>query len=219
VDREETATTKKHLPENISITSLFIDTEDSFPDDLISKEYTHIIHTGSALSINKDAPFTQKAVEYIRQAKDKGVSQMGICYGHQLVVRALIGKEAVRSSPNGFEAGWGQVSFSPKAMDLFNVKEIEKVWQHHFDEVVQLPEGSILLATNPHTKVQAYLNFEHHLLGTQFHPEFNKIDGNQYFIKDRKFIEKNNYNVDEIIKSGPTFDVANTFFDFFLNAI
>jgi len=91
------------------------------------------------------------------------------------------------------------------------------VWQHHFDEVIELPKGSYLLGTNPHSRVQAYINTEQHLLGTQFHPEFDETDGNQYFIKDREFIEKNNYLVDEIVKSGPTFNVGKTFFNFFLN--
>ncbi len=219
VDRKETALVKKWLPDNAEVSSYFIDTENSFPDDLITMGYTHIIHTGSALSINQEAPFTKKTVEYIQKSREIDVAQMGICYGHQLICRSLIGINAVRSSPHGFEAGWEQVSFSPEAIKLFNINESERVWQHHFDEVTQLPEGSILLATNPHTEIQAYMNTKHRLLGTQFHPEFDKLDGDQYYIHDRAFIEKNNYHVDEIVRFGPTFNVGKTFFDYFLNNI
>ncbi len=219
VDRQETAVIKKWLPRDVNISSYFIDTKDSFPADLLSVGYTHVIHTGSALCINKTAPFTHKAINFIQQARNTGIAQMGICYGHQLMCRALLEQKAIQASPNGFEAGWKKVSFSPEARQLFNVKESERVWQHHFDEVIQLPVGSILLATNPHTKVQAYMNVEYRLLGTQFHPEFDKIDGDQYFIHDREFIEKNNYQVNDIVKLGPTFNVGKTFFNYFLNTI
>ncbi len=106
VDRLETPTIKACLPEDAQVASLFIDTEESFPDDLIEKDFTHIIHTGSALSINATAPFTHKAEKFIRETRDRGVPQMGICYGHQLVCRALVGIHAVRPAPDGFEVGW-----------------------------------------------------------------------------------------------------------------
>jgi len=216
-DQFETPVIKKWLP--ASVTALFIDTEQSFPDNLIQKKFTHIIHTGSTLSVTEEAPFTKKAEKYIRTARDKGLAQMGICYGHQLVCKALAGDYAVRSSPNGLEAGWGDVKFTDNAQKLFKIKKIEKIWQHHFDEVIELPEGSELLATNSHTKIQAYINHEQNLLGTQFHPEFDKVAGNNWFLNDRELLEKNNYNVDEMIKQGPSIEAGKIFFNFFLNKI
>ncbi|MFL7871816.1 MAG: type 1 glutamine amidotransferase, partial [Anaerolineales bacterium] len=184
--------------------------------DLIVKGFTHIIHTGSALSITEPAPFTQKAVAFINQAKDKGLAQMGICYGHQLVCLALVGKQAVRSSPNGLEAGWGEVSFTEEATNCLGVREVETVWQHHFDEATELPEGSHLLATNPHTEIQAYVNLEQRLLGTQFHPEFDRESGNGIYLKDRDLLEKHQLNVDEMIKGNPSFESGKVFFGYFL---
>ncbi|WP_109852542.1 type 1 glutamine amidotransferase [Aquimarina sp. AU58] len=217
VDQSEIPVIKQCLPTAIEVSSLYIDTEASFPDDLIKTAFTHVIHTGSALSITETAPFTKKAIDYIQKINAKGVWQMGICYGHQLICKALVGDHVVRSSPNGFEVGWEQVSFTDTATDLFNVRKQETVWQHHFDEVVELPKGSEILATNTHTKIQAYINYERKLLGIQFHPEFNRESGNDYFLKDRKFLEKNHKNVDAIINEGPSFDSGNIFFDFFLN--
>ena len=162
------------------------------------------------------SPFGEKAVNYTREIRDKGVSQMGICYGHQLVCRALVGKRAVRSSPNGLEAGWKRVTFINNAINVLGVRKSEIVWQHHFDEVTELPEGSELLATNPHSSIQAYVNYEQHLFGTQFHPEFDKETGNKIFLQDRELLEKNGYDVDAMIKQGPSFDVGKVFFGFFL---
>ena len=213
-DRLETPNIKRWLSAEAQVTALFIDTEESFPDDLLERGFTHVIHTGSALSITKPAPFIQRAVTFIQKARDNGIAQMGICYGHQLVCKALIGDHAVRSSPNGLEAGWGKVAFNDKGKELLGVRESEVLWQHHFDEVTELPEGSQLLATNPHSKIQAYVNFEQHLLGTQFHPEFDRETGNHLYLEDKQLLEKYGYNVNEMIKGGPSFETGKVFFGF-----
>ena len=214
-DRLETPNIKRWLPTDARKTALFIDTEESFPDDLIEHGYTHVIHSGSALSITKPAPFTEKAVAFIQKARNAKVAQMGICYGHQLVCRALVGKHAVRSSPKGMEAGWKAVRFDKNAMMTLGVRESEVVWQHHFDEVTEIPAGSELLATNEHTQIQAYVNYEGRLFGTQFHPEFDMENGNDIYLRDRKLLEENNYAVDEIVKGGPSLDSGIVFFGFF----
>ena len=219
VDRSETENIRRWLPVDSQLSSLFIDTEGSFPDDLINTDFTHVIHSGSALSITETAPFTEKALHYIRTIRDKGVSQMGICYGHQLVCQALVGKRAVRSSPNGLEAGWKRVRFVNSAVTVLGVEETERVWQHHFDEVTELPEGSELLATNPHTGIQAYINYVQRLFGTQFHPEFDQEAGNRIYVHDRALLEKHGYDVDAMIKQGPSFDTGRVLFGFFLGLV
>ena len=218
-DRSEALAIRQWLPEGAQITSLFIDTKESFPDDLVGRGFTHVIHSGSALSINNEASFTKRAITFIRAARDKGIAQMGICYGHQLIALALVGKEAVRSSPNGFEAGWGAVSFNEKAMGLFDINKSEILWQHHFNEVIALPEGSELLASNAHTKIQAYLNDKQRLFGTQFHPEFDRKIGNTIYLNDRELLESNNYIIDEIMKDGPSIEAGRIFFGFFLKQV
>ena len=218
-DGSETPAIKAWMPKDAKITGLFINTRESFPENLIDREYTYVIHSGSALSITEEAPFTERAISFIKAAKKQGIAQMGICYGHQLIALALMGKEAVRSAPNGLEVGWGEVHFNHKAKEIFRIKESEVVWQHHFDEVVVLPDGSELLGTNAHTKVQAYVNYEQKLFGTQFHPEFGREVGNKIYLRDRELLKKHNYNVDEIIEEGPSIDTGKIFFGFFLKEI
>lgn len=215
-DRLETPNIKPWLPKDAQVTALFINTAESFPDDLIEQGYTHIVHSGSALSITETAPFTEKAVTFIREARKNKIAQMGICYGHQLVCYALVGKHSVRSSPKGMEAGWNKVRFDHRAMEILGVGESEAVWQHHFDEVTEIPAGSELLATNAHTNIQAYVNYEQRLLGTQFHPEFDREPGNEIYLRDRTLLEKNNLNVDKIIQGGPSIQAGKIFFSFFI---
>ena len=60
-DRSETPNIKRWLPLDSDVSSIFIDSGTSFPSDLIKDDFTHVIHTGSALSITETAPFTEKA--------------------------------------------------------------------------------------------------------------------------------------------------------------
>ena len=216
IDKSETSAVKRWMPADVEVTALYIDSEESFPDDLTEGDFTHIIHTGSSLSITEPAPFTERAVQYIQQTRDKGIWQMGICYGHQLLCLALVGKHAVRSSPTGLEAGWCEVSFDQRGVSIPGVGKNEVVWEYHYDEVIALPEGSQLLATNPHTRIQAFINRELRLLGTQFHPEFDKESGDAIYIRDREILKKHHYDVDEMIKYGPSIDTGNIFFSYFL---
>ena len=215
VDRSEADAIARWLPAGTEVSSLFIDTEESFPEGVPTQGFSHVIHSGSSLSITETAPFTEKALRAIRQARDRGVAQMGICYGHQLICLALVGRHSVRSSPNGLEAGWNQVTFTGSAMEHLGVRESERVWQSHFDEVTELPAGSELWATSPHTRIQAYLNRDQRLLGTQFHPEFDREAGNGIYRKDRALLERHGYDVEALIQGGPSFETGKVLFGFF----
>jgi hypothetical protein len=63
------------------------------------------------------------------------------------------------------------------------------------------------------------VNYEQRLFGTQFHPEFDREPGNEIYARDRKMLEKNGYNVDEILKGGPSLEAGKVFFGFFLENV
>ncbi|RIA10337.1 GMP synthase (glutamine-hydrolysing) [Flavobacteriaceae bacterium MAR_2010_72] len=219
-DRFETPIIKGFLNRHFDfeVTALHITTEASFPNNLIEKDFTHVVHTGSTLSINELAPFTKKAVTYVKDLVDKGTWQFGICYGHQLMALALVGERAVRATPNGMEAGWGEVKFNQLGQEILNLNPVECIWQHHFDEVTELPEASQIIASNTHSHIQAYINYEKRLLGTQFHPEINLRQGNNYFLKDRALLQSNGFDVDMLVQQTPSFDSPKVFFEFFLGS-
>jgi len=215
LDAFETPLIETAIPKGVEIQSIHVKTAEDIPDGILEEGITHVFHTGSTLSINEDAPFTQKAVQLVKEASNKQIWQMGICYGHQLLNKALVGDHAIRAVPFGFEAGWKKVWFLDAATQLFKINEEEILWQHHFDEVVELPLWSELLATNNHSHVQAFINFDLKLFGTQFHPEFDEAKGNAFFRKDRPLLEKEGFDVDEMIKGKPSLDSRKTFFEYF----
>jgi GMP synthase (glutamine-hydrolysing) len=217
VDRSETELVRKYTGSNDSVSSRFIDSEESIPEESEIAAFSHVIHTGSSLSIMEAAPFSERAGEVIRFCAGIGIPQMGICYGYQLICLAFCGGDSVQRSPEGLEAGWRSVSFTGEAQTIPGTGSSEIVWQSHFDEVAILPPGSIIVATSEHCRIQAFLNDDLLLFGTQFHPEFDRDDGNLQFQHDRKLLEANGYDADLIISSGPTVDAGRVFIGFFLD--
>lgn len=146
------------------------------------EDFSHLVHTGSALCINDDPPFLSGALELVRQGVVRGLPQLGICYGHQLLARAVGGRGAVRRNPAGPEIGWLEVDFEPAGRLHFVVSPRCRIWQFHFDEVVTPPPGAQVLARSPGCAVQAFHDPARRLTGTQFHPEVDLELGNRIFL-------------------------------------
>ena len=100
-------------------------------------------------------------IEWIRSAIDAGKPVLGICFGGQLIARAMGG--SVAPGPKG-EIGW--TSIWSDREDLVG----NGPWfQFHYDRW-QLPPGAIEIARNP-VASQAFIYGSS--LAVQFHPELN----------------------------------------------
>jgi GMP synthase-like glutamine amidotransferase len=171
--------------------------------------FTHLLHSGSALSINDDPPFLDAAMALVRRAVSLGLPQLGICYGHQLLARALSDRAAVRRCPDGPEIGWLPVDFTPAGRTLFEVPPRCRIWQFHHDEVVRLPEGAELLASSPHCAVQAFHDPQRKLLGTQFHPEVDLELGNRIYLDKVADLAEKGFDAGELVRGRPEgFDIT-----------
>ena len=171
---------QKMLP-NSSFDLLFIaDPETSMPTDDEIKAYDGIIWTGSNLTIYHQDEEVTRQIAYSQSVFEAGVPQFGSCWATQMAAIAAGGE--CRANPKGRE--WSI------ARDITVTEEGKKHpmyigKQHHFnafimhlDEVCGVPEGATVLATNPHTGVQAiavkHLNGE--FWSTQYHPEFTLFE-------------------------------------------
>ncbi len=208
---------KRYIPDDIAVTTHYIYSEDSIAKAREETDITHVIHSGSSLSINEQYPFSDLALDYIHRLKDQRIGQLGVCFGHQLLCRALVGQQAVQASPNGFEAGWCDVVFVDGATPIPGLSGVEVMWQHHFDEVVELPVDSELIATAAHSPVQAWLNPSLRIMGMQFHPEFDRDSGNAYFLNDRTLLQQHGIDADVLTQSGPSGQHGESIFSYFLN--
>jgi GMP synthase-like glutamine amidotransferase len=144
---------------------LRIDLDEGVPDP---REYQLIAYLGSEFAAFDDSvPFVQRESDLIRQAAKHDVPMLGLCFGGQLMARAL-GGESFRSKRP--EIGWLRVR--TKDSELIS----EGPWfEWHFDSFT-LPPGAKLLADTD-VGPQAYVVGRS--LGLQFHPEVTPeiVDG------------------------------------------
>lgn len=213
VDSSEAALFRKWFPEGTVAEAAFVRSGEDIPD---AGGFTHVMHTGSSLSVCEDAPFTERAVSVIRHLAGTGIPQLGICYGHQLLCRALVGRHAVRKAPGGLEMGWCTVNQTGDPVEVPEAGSSFTALQSHFDEVVELPPGSRIVMTGGGSRVQGFVNRDLKLFGMQFHPEFDREDGNKMFLKERALAERNGLDPEAMLSGGPSIDTGRIFFRHFL---
>ena len=213
VDRSEGPLFKRWLPEDCRSTTVCVHFGEDIPD---AADFTHVMHTGSSLSICSDAEFYPEVERMILFCVKAGIPQMGVCYGHQLFCRVLVGRSAVRKCPDGLEAGWRDVEMVGTGLNIPGVKPESRILQSHFDEVVSLPIGAEIIATSRHTEIQGFIDRTRRIFSLQFHPEFARKDGNDLFLRERRLLEENFIDVDAILADGPNIDAGRIFFTYFI---
>jgi GMP synthase (glutamine-hydrolysing) len=147
------------------------------PDASGIEGYDAVFLTGSPLHLYEDTAETRREIEFMRAVFRSGTPSFGSCAGLQVAVVAAGGK--VRSMRDRREVGFARrivrqqggerhplLDGRPPAFDAPAV---------HTDEVEELPEGGILLASNLVTRVQA-AEIQHDagtFWGVQYHPEIS----------------------------------------------
>jgi GMP synthase-like glutamine amidotransferase len=140
-----------------------------FPD--LDQGYTHLILTGSESSILDRENWVDEEMEVVQEALDRGIPLLGSCYGHQLLALALRGPAHVRRCPQA-EVGWIPLKIEKKNSLLGNEAKAYS-FSLHFDEVIDLDDDFIVLASTPACRVQAFQLRGRPVWGVQFHPEIN----------------------------------------------
>ncbi|OLC66911.1 MAG: hypothetical protein AUH76_00190 [Candidatus Rokubacteria bacterium 13_1_40CM_4_67_11] len=136
---------------------LRIDLDDRVPDP---RDYELIVSLGSEFAAFDDSiPFIQREVQLLRQAAAYDVPVLGLCFGGQLMARALGGRS--------FRADRAEIGWLPVRTDDPQLIAEGPWFQWHFDTFT-LPPGAKLLAETD-VGPQAYMVGRS--LGLQFHPE------------------------------------------------
>jgi GMP synthase (glutamine-hydrolysing) len=148
------------------------DAGDALPDDLTG--YDGLVVLGgpqSALDDEATSPELAGPRELLRQALAADFPTLAICLGAQLL--AQVGGGRVRVGVDGPEVGALLVAKRDRADDdpLFAQLPISPdVVQFHHDEISQLPDGAVLLASSPMYAHQAF-RVGDNVYGVQFHIE------------------------------------------------
>ena len=126
--------------------------------------------SGSRHGVNDDYPWIRKLEEFVCTLHASQKKLIGICFGHQLIAKALGGK--VIKSPKGWGVGMSQnqiyqlKEWMRPSLNCFNLLV------SHQDQVIELPTGAEILAGSdfcPNYMMQVGSFFS-----VQGHPEFTK---------------------------------------------
>lgn len=132
-----------------------------------------VIISGSPRDAWADEPDVLNLLEFVRRILAGRQPVLGVCFGHQLLGRAVGGD--VRRNPAGWEVGSPTVELTPAGLKnpLFAGFESKfATIQSHQDAVLALPASAKVLATNARTPIQAF-SIEDRIFGVQFHPEMD----------------------------------------------
>jgi len=156
------------------------DDEKHLPSVEQLKKYNGVLWTGSALSVLDDIPTVNRQLNFAENVFKSGVPFYGSCWGMQ--VATVVAGGTVAQSPLGLEVGISKpirlTDAGKKSPFFINREDNFKALCIHFDEVIKLPEKSVVLAENDHSKVQAMtIDYKKsQFFGVQYHPEFKTTD-------------------------------------------
>lgn len=123
--------------------------------------------TGSRHGVYEDHPWIPPLEQFIRDCFAAHVPMVGVCFGHQIIAQAMGGK--VERHDGGWAVGATDYDFGGERLTL-------NAW--HRDQVVKVPPGAEVIATNDFC-ANAALLYDGQALTVQAHPEFRPefVDG------------------------------------------
>lgn len=116
-----------------------------------------------------DKPWIVSLLHWIEKAYCRSAKLMGVCFGHQVIARALGGE--VRKYDGGFGAGVRASHVVDEFMQpYFPGQEMRLLYSHH-DQVTALPDGATRCATSAFCQNESY-RIGKQVVTFQGHPEF-----------------------------------------------
>ncbi len=143
-----------------------------------------------------DAPWLPAVRDLLRDAVARRVPVLGVCLGGQLLAGALGGQ--LKPGDDGPEIGPALVAKRDLAAGdpLFGSTPFTPdVLQWHWDEIVTLPEGAVLLASSPRYANQAF-RYGENAWGVQFHIETTADLVRSWAEEDRARLEAEGWDLD-----------------------
>ncbi|XP_043710802.1 gamma-glutamyl peptidase 5-like [Telopea speciosissima] len=150
-----------------------------FPDMNELHKYHGFVISGSYCDAFGDDLWILKLCFLLQTLNAMEKKVLGICFGHQVLCRALGGK--IGRAYGGWDIGLREVriieNLPPSASTFFHgFKEIPptlKVIECHRDEVWEVPVGADVIASSDQTRVEMF-TLGNNILGIQGHPEYTK---------------------------------------------
>ena len=155
------------------------------------EKYDGLIWGGSSLNIYSNTPEIRRQLDFMKECQNKINKILAICWGMQVAVTVAGGdvKKCTKGAHRGIAHNIEINDHGLKHPIYQNKNKIFNTPAFNFDEVVTLPTGATLLASNKINYVMS-TNFKagiSNVWGIQYHPEitYNKMISLIHFRKDR----------------------------------
>src|SRR5438270_1927303 len=122
---------------------------------------------GIILSGGPNSVYEKNAPDLDKQLLSLGVPVLGICYGLQLITRALGGVVAASSTR---EYGLAEIKLGHNSALLSKKIDVSAVWMSHGDHVKVPPTNFVVTAMSGEI-ICGIENADENIYGIQFHPE------------------------------------------------
>ena len=152
---------------NIELINFYV-IDGQFPDHIDSCDI--YISTGSKASVNDEVNWINELEYFIKQLYQANKVFIGICFGHQLIAKALGGK--VEKSPKGWGIGIATAVVEQTKPWMQPLQKKIKLIVSHQEQISQLPPNTeVLMASDfcPYSMIKVGTSF----IGLQGHPEFS----------------------------------------------
>ena len=124
--------------------------------------------TGCSQSVNDPAEWKVELTRFIRECYVGRVKMVGICFGHQILAKAMGGR--IELNPHGWGVGIKKEEVLVKRPWMKPAVKSYNLIASHQEHVVELPGNAQLLCTRTHCKITAF-EINNIFLGFQGHPE------------------------------------------------
>nr|GEX53114.1 gamma-glutamyl peptidase 5-like [Tanacetum cinerariifolium] len=148
-----------------------------FPDMNDLQDYDGFVISGSPYDAYGNESWILKLCFLLQTLDFMQKKVLGICFGHQVICRALGGK--VGKSHSGWDIGLRNVKIIKDFLPGSFVESLSEtppslsIIECHQDEVWEVPTGAEVIAFSDKTGVEMFA-IEDHILGIQGHPEYSK---------------------------------------------
>ncbi|WP_320174319.1 glutamine amidotransferase-related protein [Maridesulfovibrio sp.] len=141
------------------------------------ESYTHLLISGSEASVTEEHNWDLALDSIIHSfiAADKSI--LGLCFGHQFLIKHILGKAHVRKSLTP-EIGWTDISISENK--IFSGIPTLKSAVFHFDEVFDLDDRFEITANSNRCAIHGFKMKDKRIWGLQFHPDFMYEDVDKF---------------------------------------
>jgi GMP synthase-like glutamine amidotransferase len=149
--------------------------EGVYPSDSDVDKVDGFIITGSKSSAYEDKEWIRNLERLVQELHAKRKKMVGICFGHQVIARALGG--TVAKSDKGWGVGVNVYSISELPVQVDDEvraggSSFLKLVASHQDQVTVLPPGARNVVSNDHCENAGFVMGDH-VLTLQGHPEFS----------------------------------------------